>query len=67
MSEVHQELASLKQQSSALEAEATRHAEELNFAKLMLRDATATARQAQQVCLPLLFSASKCMQSKDPQ
>ena len=62
MSKVQQELASVKQRSSALEAEATRHAEELNSTKLMLRDATATARQAQQVCFLLLFSASKCMQ-----
>ncbi len=68
MSKVQQDLASLKQHSSALEAEATHHAEELKATKLMLQDvAVATARQAQQVCCPLLCTASKCLQSIDPQ
>ena len=67
MSEVQQHLAPLKQQSSALEGEAARHAEELNSTKLMLRDATAAAWQAQKVCFPVLSTVSKSMQSTDPQ
>ncbi len=63
MSGVQQDLNSLKQQSSALKAEATHRSEELTSTQLMLPKATATAQQARQVC-ELLLSTRTCLQSQ---